>query len=279
MLQSYESLRQESIEAVRAQIRSGSYTAHTAGLGRNLLQANLAIIPEAYALDFMRFCQRNPKPCPLIGVSDTGNPMLFTLGHSLDIRTDVPAYDLYREGRLAGSVTDLGGLWSDDLVVFALGCSFTFEHALIEAGIDLWHISNNLTVPMFRSLIETVPAGPFHGPMVVTLRMIPNDRVKDAIAISARYPLAHGSPVHIGDPAAIGIADLGSPDWGDPVPVEDGFTPVFWACGVTSQAIIRSAGLPLLITHKPGHMLITDIPDDAEIPILATKPIITTKTE
>jgi uncharacterized protein YcsI (UPF0317 family) len=271
VLQSYESLRQENIETVRARIRSGSYASHTAGLGKNLLQANLAIIPEPYALDFMRFCQRNPKPCPLIGVSDTGDPMLFTLGRSIDIRTDVPAYDIYREGRLTSSVTDLGDLWSGDLVVFALGCSFTFEHALIEAGIDLWHISNNLTVPMFRSSIETVPAGPFRGPVVVTLRMIPNGRVKDAISISARYPLAHGSPVHVGDPSVIGIKDLRAPDWGDPVPIEEGFTPVFWACGVTSQAIIRSAGLPLLITHKPGHMLITDIPDDAEIPIITIK--------
>lgn len=271
MLQSYESLRQEDIETVRARIRSGSYTSHTAGLGRNLLQANLAIVPERHALDFMRFCQRNPKPCPLIGASDTGDPLLFTLGHSIDIRTDVPAYDIYRNGQLDGSVTDLGDLWSDDLVAFALGCSFTFEHALVAAGIDLWHISNNVTVPMFRSSLETIPAGPFRGPMVVSMRMIPDDRVEDAVSISARYPLAHGAPVHVGDPSAIGIADLSSPDWGDAVPVEAGHTPVFWACGVTSQAIIRSAGLPLLITHKPGHMLITDIPDDAEIPIITTK--------
>nr|MEC9420923.1 putative hydro-lyase [Pseudomonadota bacterium] len=271
MLQSYETLRQENIETLRAQIRSGSYRSHTAGLGKNLLQANLAIIPEAFALDFMRFCQRNPKPCPLIGASDTGNPLLFTLGHCLDIRTDVPAYNIYRDGRLEGSVTDISALWSDDLVAFALGCSFTFEHALIEAGIDLWHISNNVTVPMYRSNLETTPAGPFRGAMVVSMRMIPDERVRDAVAISARFPLAHGSPVHIGDPAAIGISDLGNPDWGDAVPVEAGYTPVFWACGVTPQAIIQNAALPLLITHKPGHMLITDIPDDAEIPIITKK--------
>ncbi|WP_269585886.1 putative hydro-lyase [Roseibium sp. Sym1] len=271
MLQSYESLRQESIAAVRTQIRAGCYTSHTAGLGRNLLQANLAIIPQDFALDFMRFCQRNPKPCPLIGASDTGNPILFTLGRDIDIRTDVPAYNVYRGGQLECSVTEIGGLWSDDLVAFALGCSFTFEHALIEAGFDLWHISNNVTVPMYRSGIETVPAGPFRGPMVVSMRMIPEERVAETIAISARFPLAHGSPVHVGDPSAIGISDISAPDWGDSVPQPAGHVPVFWACGVTPQAVIQQAALPLLITHKPGHMLITDVPDTAEIPIITSK--------
>jgi len=271
VLQSYESLRQESIAAVRAQIRAGGYASHTAGLGRNLLQANLAIIPEQFALDFMRFCQRNPKPCPLIGATDTGNPILFTLGLDIDIRTDVPAYNIYRDGKLEQSVTEIGDLWTDDLVAFALGCSFTFEHALIEAGIELWHISNNVTVPMYRSSLETVPAGPFRGPMVVSMRMIPEERVAEAIAISARFPLAHGSPVHVGDPAAIGISDLSAPDWGDSVPQPAGHTPVFWACGVTPQAVIQQAALPLLITHKPGHMLITDVPDTAEIPIITNK--------
>lgn len=270
MLQNYDALRLEPIDAVRAQIRSGGYTAHTAGLGRNLLQANLAIIPEQYALDFMRFCQRNPKPCPLIGASDTGNPILFTLGRNIDIRTDVPAYNIYRDGQLERSVTELVDLWSDDLVAFALGCSFTFEHALIEAGFDLWHITNNVTVPMFRSSLETIPAGPFRGPTVVSMRMIPNERVEEAIAISARFPLAHGAPVHAGDPAVIGISNLQEPDWGDKVPVPAGHTPVFWACGVTPQAVIQQAALPLLITHKPGHMLITDIPDTAEIPIITS---------
>jgi len=271
VLQSYETLRQESIAAVRAQIRSGHYTKHTAGLGRNLLQANLAIIPEAYALDFMRFCQRNPKPCPLIGASDTGNPNLFTLGGDIDIRTDVPAYNIYRNGLLEQSVTEIGAIWSGDLVAFALGCSFTFEHALIEAGIELWHITNNVTVPMYRSSLETIPAGPFRGPTVVSMRMIPEERVDEAVAISARFPLAHGSPVHAGDPAVIGISDLSVPDWGDSVPQPAGQVPVFWACGVTPQAVIQQAALPLLITHKPGHMLITDVPDTAEIPIITSK--------
>lgn len=270
MVSSYEILRKEPAETVRRYIRSGGYASHTAGLGKDLLQANLAIMPEEFALDFMRFCQRNPKPCPLIGVSDTGNPLMFTLGHHIDIRTDVPAYNIYRNGLLSSTVADLTSLWSDTLVAFAIGCSFTFEHALIEAGIDLWHISNNTTVPMFRTSLNTVPAGCFQGPMVVSMRMIPDRRVSKASEISARYPLAHGSPVHIGDPALIGIDDINAPDWGDPVPIQAGHTPVFWACGVTPQAVIQDAALPICITHKPGHMLITDIPNDAENPIIAT---------
>ena len=267
---SYQQLKHRSPEDVRAAIRSGTYASHTAGLGPGYLQANLAIMPEAFALDFMRYCQRNPKPCPLTGVSDTGNPMLFTLGRDIDIRTDVPAYNLYRGGALDGSVQDIADLWQDDLVAFALGCSFTFEHALQDAGIAVWHIDNDKTVPMFRSNIETVPAGPFKGKMAVSMRAIPKDRLEDAIRISSRFPLAHGSPVYWGDPAEIGIANIDRPDWGDPAPMPDGHVPVFWACGVTPQIAIEAAKLPLCITHKPGHMLITDIPEDAAVPVLNT---------
>lgn len=252
---------------IRRHIRNGRYDAHTAGLGGRTLQANLAIMPDAYALDFMRFCQRNPKPCPLVGVSDTGNPSLFTLGQDIDIRTDLPAYFVYRDGALAEACTDIRTLWGDNLVAFALGCSFTFEHALMAAGIPLWHIDNNKTVPMFRSNVETVPAGPFGGPMVVSMRAIDKERVSDVAEISRRFPLAHGSPVHWGDPAEIGIDDLNRPDWGDASPVANGQVPVFWACGVTPQVAIERARLPVCITHKPGHMLITDIRDDAEVPV------------
>lgn len=263
---SYDSLKSDDLHAVRAAIRSGAYTSHTAGLGQGYLQANLAIMPQSHALDFMRFCQRNPKPCPLTGVSDTGNPMMFTLGADIDIRKDVPAYNVYRDGILDGSSTDITDLWQDDFVAFALGCSFTFEHALTQAGIPLWHINCDKTVPMFRSGIETVPAGPFSGKMVVSMRMIPEDRVDDVIQISRRYPLAHGAPVHWGDPAGIGIHDLSTPDWGDAAPDVPGHVPVFWACGVTPQVAIEKAGLPICITHKPGHMLITDVSEYAEIP-------------
>lgn len=266
MASSYQDLRSSDIETVRLQIRDGSYHGHTAGLGDGHLQTNLAIMSESYALDFMRFCQRNPKPCPLVGVSDTGNPMMFTLGRHIDIRTDVPAYNIYRNGVLAGDTTDISDLWQDDFVAFALGCSFTFERAVQSAGISLWHIDNNKTVPMYRANIDTAPAGPFSGKMVVSMRMVPDARVTEVIELSRRYPHAHGAPVHVGDPAQIGIHEIASPEWGDPVPQVPGETPVFWACGVTPQVAIETAKLPIFITHKPGHMLITDIDEQAEVP-------------
>lgn len=260
------------MRTLRAEIRAGRYRSHTAGLGAGFLQTNLAILPASHALDFMRFCQRNPKPCPLVGVSDTGNPMMFTLGTDIDIRTDVPAYNIYRDGRLADSVTDIRDIWTEDMVAFALGCSFTFEHALMQEGIPLWHVDNDTTVPMFRSGIDTVPAGPFRGKMVVSMRSIDTARLDEAARISGRYPLAHGAPVHRGDPAGIGVADIARPDWGDPAPVPPGQMPMFWACGVTPQVAIEAARVPLCITHKPGHMLITDIPQDAEVPVLPPLP-------
>jgi uncharacterized protein YcsI (UPF0317 family) len=269
----YQSLKQSDPQTLRTAFRRGQYRSHTAGLGQGLLQANLAILPESHALDFMRFCHRNPKPCPLTGVSDTGNPMMLTLGHDIDIRTDVPAYNIYRDGQLDSETTDISDLWKEDLVAFALGCSFTFEHAVQKAGIPLWHIDNDTTVPMFRSSIETVPAGPFGGSMVVSMRAVPEDRLREVTEISRRFPLAHGAPIHAGEPSEIGIADILQPDWGDPAPVAPGQVPVFWACGVTPQVAIEAARLPLCITHKPGHMLITDIPEDAESPVLSSSQI------
>ncbi len=262
----YQDLKSRDLAQVREAIREGKYRSHTAGLGRGFLQANLAIMSQEYALDFMRFCQRNPKPCPLTGVSDTGNPRMFTLGADIDIRTDVPAYNIYRDGALVGSTENISDLWQDDHVAFALGCSFTFEHALEQVGLPLWHIRNNKTVPMYRSGIETVPAGPFSGKMVVSMRMVAENHVDQVIEISRRYPLAHGAPVHWGDPAEIGILELSRPDWGDAAPEPAGCVPMFWACGVTPQVAIETAKLPLCITHKPGHMLITDVSECAEIP-------------
>ena len=270
MALSLSDLRALSNDALRREIRAGRHRSHTAGLGAGYLQTNVVILPEPFALDFMRYCQRNPKPCPLVGVSDTGDPMMRTLGADIDIRTDVPAYNIYRDGQLDGSATDIGDLWDETMVAFALGCSFTFEAALAEAGIPVWHVDHDTTVPMFRSSLPTVPAGPFRGPMVVSMRAIDAGAVDRAIEISRRFPLAHGAPVHVGDPAAIGIADPSRPDWGDPAPIGPGQVPVFWACGVTPQFAIAAARVPLCITHKPGHMLITDVPDDAETPVLAT---------
>ena len=264
----YESLRKLDKSDLREAIRTSRYGGHTAGLAAGYLQANIIILPEQYALNFMRYCQRNPKPCPLVGVSETGSPLMHTLGRDLDIRSDVPRYNVYRDGKLVDSSLDIVDLWADDFVAFAMGCSFTFEDALVKAGLPIWHIENNKTVPMYRSNIDTVEAGPFGGKMVVTMRAIDANRVDEAVEISRRYPMAHGGPVHIGDPSSIGLDDLSKPDWGDsPAPVGDK-TPVFWACGVTPQNAVMRAQLPLVISHTPGHMLITDIDDQAEVTVL-----------
>ena len=264
----FNQLRQSCQPDVRSQIRAGSYCAHTSGLAEGFLQANLVILDEFYALDFMRFCQRNPKPCPLVGVTDTGSPFLRTLGADIDIRTDVPSYNIYRHGVLDNTTRDVYDLWNEKMVGFALGCSFTFEHALVRAGIPLWHMENNCTVPMFKTNIKTIEAGPFAGPMVVSMRAISLEKLEMVQSISAKFPMAHGAPVHWGKPDEIGIADLNAPDWGDPAPVGGNEIAVFWACGVTPQAAILQAKPPISITHKPGQMLITDIAEDAEVPIV-----------
>jgi uncharacterized protein YcsI (UPF0317 family) len=262
-------LKSTSAKDVRKAIRSGAYSGHTAGLAPGKLQCNLAILPERYALDFLRFCQRNPKPCPLVGVSDSGDPMLPTLGHDIDIRTDVSKYRVFRDGALSDEVTDISDIWADDLVTVALGCSFTFENALVRQGIPVRHIETGRNVPMYRSDIELNRAGPFSGKMVVTMRPIPAAQVEDARAISARFPQAHGAPIATGDPADIGINDLSKPDWGEAVDIHPGEVPVYWACGVTPQNVLLQAKLPLCITHSPGHMLIADVAEDAETTILS----------
>lgn len=255
---------------VRAAIRAGLYDGHTAGLAAGKLQCNLAILPERFALDFLRFCQRNPKPCPIVGVSDSGNAKLPTLGRDIDIRTDVSKYRVFRDGAFSEEVTDISTHWADDLVTVALGCSFTFENALQREGIPVRHIETGKNVPMYRSNIDLVPAGPFGGQMVVTMRPIPHAQVDRARDISARFPQAHGSPIMVGDPDQIGISDLSQPDWGDSVEIKDGEVPVYWACGVTPQNVLLAAGLPICITHSPGHMLIADVAEDAETTILPT---------
>ena len=263
----YSDLKAASAQQVRAAIRTGSYGGHTSGLAAGKLQCNLAILPERFALDFLRFCQRNPKPCPVVGVSDSGDPFLPTLGSDIDIRSDVSKYRVFKDGALIDEVDDINALWADDFVTVALGCSFTFENALARNGIPVRHMETGRNVPMYRSNIELMPAGPFAGKMVVTMRPIPAHQVDQAREISARYPQAHGAPIGIGDPANIGIGDLSQPDWGDAVEVKDGEVPVYWACGVTPQNVLLDAKLPLCITHSPGHMLIADVAEDAETTI------------
>ena len=263
----YSDLKAASAQQVRAAIRTGSYGGHTSGLAAGKLQCNLAILPERFALDFLRFCQRNPKPCPVVGVSDSGDPFLPTLGSDIDIRSDVSKYRVFKDGALTDEVDDINALWADDFVTVALGCSFTFENALARNGIPVRHMETGRSVPMYRSNIDLIPAGPFAGKMVVTMRPIPAHQVDQAREISARYPQAHGAPIGIGDPANIGIGDLSQPDWGDAVEVKDGEVPVYWACGVTPQNVLLDAKLPLCITHSPGHMLIADVAEYAETTI------------
>jgi uncharacterized protein YcsI (UPF0317 family) len=223
------------------------------------VQGNLAILPRDWAEDFLRFCQANPKPCPVLGVSDAGSPHVPVLGADLDIRTDLPRYRVWRDGVLADEPTDVRSIWRDDLVSFVIGCSFSFEEALLQADVPLRHIERNCNVAMYRTSIQTQRAGRFHGPLVVSMRPLkPADAIR-AVQITTRLPSVHGAPVHLGFPEAIGIADIGKPDYGDALPVEPGELPVFWACGVTPQAAIAAARPPFAITDAPGAMLATDL--------------------
>ena len=258
--------------AWRRRIRAGAHATHTVGRAPGYLQGNLAIVPEALSRDFLLYCHRNPKPCPLIGVGDPGDPRLPALGEDLDIRRDVPAYRVFRDGGEGERVADLDAVWRDDLVAFVLGCSFSFEDALAAEGIAVRHVEAGRNVPMYRTAIETRSAGPFAAPLVVTLRAFRAAEAIRAIVLSERFRLAHGAPVHLGDPRAIGIDDLARPDFGDPPLIEDGDVLVFWACGVTPQLALRGAGADLVITHEPGHMLITDVPAAAAETRLAGLP-------
>ncbi len=243
----------------RQEIRTGRWRRPTAGLAPGYAQANLVIVPQAYAGDFLLFCRRNPQPCPLIEVTAPGDPVPRASAPGADLRTDVPRYRVYTDGELAGERQDLRELWRPDLVAFLLGCSFTFEAALLEAGMTIRHIQCGCNVSMYVTNRPCAPAGPFAGPLVVSMRPFAARDVPRVVEITARYPQAHGAPVHVGDPVALGIADLGRPDYGDPVPVEPGEVPVFWACGVTPQAVAVRARVPQMITHAPGHMFITDL--------------------
>ncbi len=244
---------------VRSVIRQRQWTAHTSGLARNRVQGNVVILPEVLAGDFLRFCQRNPKPCPVLAVSEPGQTALPSLGMGIDIRSDLPMYRVWRHGELAQEVADVSDLWRPDLVTFVLGCSFSFEAALQEAGISLRHINEGKNVAMYRTSIQTESAGPFGGAMVVSMRPMLAADVIRAVQVTSRFPDVHGAPVHIGDPSLIGIANLAVPDYGDAVELLPDEIPVFWACGVTPQSAILNAQPAFCITHAPGCMLITDL--------------------
>ncbi len=247
--------------AARAPIRRGEWVHHTSGLADDLVQGNLVILPQALAADFLLFCQRNPKPCPLLAVGDAGNPMLAALGDDIDVRTDLPRYRLWRQGEMVDEPTDIRALWRDDLVPFVIGCSFSFEWALLADGLPLRHVAQGRNVAMYRTHIATAAAGPFHGPLVVSMRPMKAAHAIRAVQITSRFPAVHGAPVHLGDPALIGINDLSRPDYGDAVELLPDELPVFWACGVTPQAAVAAARPDFCITHAPGAMLITDWPN------------------
>jgi uncharacterized protein YcsI (UPF0317 family) len=243
----------------RLRIRAGKFTGPTSGLAPGNVQANLVILPQALANDFLRYAQANPRPCPVLAVSEPGDPSFPTLAQDFDVRTDLPQYRIWRHGELVEEPTEVGHVWRDDLVSFAIGCSFSFEEALLEDGIEVRHITRGCNVPMFRTSIQCVPAGVFHGPLVVSMRPFkPADAIR-AVQITSRFPSVHGAPVHIGLPEQIGIKDISKPDYGDAVPVGADELPVFWACGVTPQAAIAAMKPEFCITHAPGAMMITDL--------------------
>ena len=248
----------ETARDVRELIRSGQWRGVTSGVAPGYVQANLAILPRDLAFDFLLFCQRNPKPCPLIEVLEAGQTEPTLTAPGADIRTDVAAYRLYENGQMVEEVDSLLPYWRDDLVTFLLGCSFSFETAMVEAGIPLRHQDQGRNVAMYITNIPTTPAGVFSGPMVVSMRPIKRERIVRAVQVTSRFPATHGAPVHIGDPEAIGIEDLDRPDFGDRIDVLPGEEPVFWACGVTPQAVALSCKPPLLFAHGPGRMFITD---------------------
>ncbi|SCZ05731.1 Uncharacterized protein YcsI, UPF0317 family [Microvirga guangxiensis] len=252
-------IKNDAAYQARLDARAGILTGPTASLALGHVQANLAILTKDLAHDFLRFCQRNPKSCPLVAVSETGDPSLPELGQDIDIRTDVPRYRVWRNGELVAEPTDIRDLWNDDLVAFLIGCSFSFEEAMLADGLPVRHIEQGSNVPMYRTNIPTVATGPFSGPLVVSMRPLKAADAIRAVQITSRFPSVHGAPVHLGNPSLIGIADINNPDYGDPVEIREGEIPVFWACGVTPQAVIANVRPEFCITHAPGHMLVTDL--------------------
>jgi uncharacterized protein YcsI (UPF0317 family) len=249
-----------SAHALRQLIRAGDFTLNTSGFAQGCVQGNIVILPKDWAGDFLQFCQLNPKPCPLIGMSaNAGDFLLPELGQDIDIRSDVPGYRLFENGILREELTDIKSLWRDDLVTFVLGCSFSFEEALITDGLEIRNISESKNVPMYRTNIACKSAGRFTGETVVSMRpMLAKDAIR-AIQICSRFPAVHGAPIHFGDPTLIGIADINNPDYGDVVTINAHEVPVFWACGVTPQLVLEQTKPPFCITHSPGKMLVTDI--------------------
>lgn len=249
-------------DEARKLIRSKEWDKPTAGMANGYIQANLAILPKELAFEFLLFSQRNPKSCPIIDVTEPGSPVPMLSAPNADIRTDLPKYRIYKNGVLSDELSDITSYWDDDMVAFLIGCSFTFEEALLKNNIPIRHIEEKRNVPMFKTNIECVKAGRFEGPMVVSMRPMSEKEAIRAVQVTSRFPSVHGAPVHIGNPEAIGINNIHQPDFGDPVTIKDGEVPVFWACGVTPQAVAMHVKPEIMITHAPGHMFITDLKNE-----------------
>ncbi len=249
-------------DEARKLIRSKEWDKPTAGMANGYIQANLAILPKELAFEFLLFSQRNPKSCPIIDVTEPGSPVPMLSAPNADIRTDLPKYRIYKNGVLSEELSDITSYWDDDMVAFLIGCSFTFEEALLKNNIPIRHIEENRNVPMFKTNIECVKAGRFEGPMVVSMRPMTEKEAIRAVQVTSRFPSVHGAPVHIGNPEAIGINNIHQPDFGDAVTIKDGEVPVFWACGVTPQAVAMHVKPEIMITHAPGHMFITDLKNE-----------------
>lgn len=248
--------------SIMEQIRNGTYTGPTSGLARGYAQANLVILRKEYAYDFLLFCQRNQVACPLLDVTDIGSVASKKMGADADLRTDLPRYRVYRNGEFTEECTDIMSLWEDAMVCFLIGCSFTFEDALLANGIPIRHQEEHVNVPMYKTSIPCESAGRFHGNVVVSMRPMPEEQAIRASLVTARFPSVHGAAIHIGNPAAIGINEIAQPDFGDPVTIKEGEVPVFWACGVTPQAVAMASKPDLMITHAPGHMFITTVKNE-----------------
>ncbi|HEX2321102.1 MAG TPA: putative hydro-lyase [Streptosporangiaceae bacterium] len=247
---------------IRARFRAG-LRVPTVGLAPGFAQANVIVLAEDAAAEFAEFARRNPGPCPLLDVTRPGSTQT-RLAPGADLRTDLPAYRVFEQGKCVAEPDEVTGWWREDMVTFLTGCSFTFERALVAAGVPVRHAELGINVAMFITDRQCESAGRFAGPLVVSMRPVPADLVATAAAVTARFPASHGAPVHAGDPAALGIADLARPDFGGPVPLQPGDVPVFWACGVTPQAALAAARVPLAISHAPGHMFITDVPESEQ---------------
>jgi len=254
-------------QEMRGLIRSGEWTHPTSGLCLTHVQANMIVLPREWAYDFLVFAQRNPKPCPILDITEPGDGEARLIAPGSDVRTDIPRYRVWKNGELTDEPTDVVKYWKEDLVAFLLGCSFSFEGAMVEAGIAVRHMDMGRNVPMYITNINCAPAGRLSGPMVVSMRPVKYCQVPKAVMATGRFPAVHGAPIHIGNPEAIGIKDIDRPDFGESVDIREGETPVFWACGVTPQAVVMKTKPPFAITHAPGHMFIGN-PKDADYAVL-----------